>query len=52
MKKPTKSTKAPQQARTAVLTRRDLASVIGGTGGTIISQNAWGGVEGIQGTGK
>jgi len=44
MKKNVKPTKTPMLARTAVLTEQDLAGVVGGTGGTIIVQNATGGV--------
>ncbi|HSS02293.1 MAG TPA: hypothetical protein VLM79_34780 [Kofleriaceae bacterium] len=44
------TTKAP--ARAAVLTQKDLARVIGGTGGTIISQNVIALPQGIQGSGQ
>ena len=44
------TTKAPP-ARTAVLTPRDLARVIGGTGGTIIVENVVKVPQGIQGSG-
>jgi hypothetical protein len=50
MKRTTTTTKA-QAARTAVLTRKDLARVIGGTGGTIIVENVIKVPQGIQGTG-
>jgi hypothetical protein len=48
--KRTNATKA-QPARTAVLTQKDLARVIGGTGGTIIVQNVVKVPQGIQGSG-
>jgi hypothetical protein len=35
MKKPIKATKSPRRP----LTQQDLAAVLGGTGGTIISEN-------------
>ncbi len=40
MKKHTKSTKTPEGAATTLLTERELATVVGGTGGTIIVQNS------------
>jgi len=52
MKKTTKATRTPQRARTAVLTEQDLAAVVGGTDGTIISENAWPGLNGVGGTGR
>jgi hypothetical protein len=42
MKKLTRTTK-PAEHAPIVLTQRDLSAVIGGTGGTIIVQNATGG---------
>ncbi len=50
MKKITKPTKRPQRAGSAVLTEQHLAAVVGGTEGTIISQNAWPGLNGDGGT--
>ena len=44
------TTKAP--ARAAVLTQKDLARVIGGTGGTIIVENVAPVPQGIQGSGQ
>jgi len=49
--KRTHATKA-QPARTVVLTQKDLSRVIGGTGGTIISQNVVAQPQGIEGTGS
>ncbi len=40
MKKRTKPTKTPPRARAAWLTKQDRTAVVGGTGGTIISENA------------
>jgi hypothetical protein len=51
MKRTTTTTKA-QHARTAVLTQRDLARVIGGTEGTIIVENVVAQPQGIQGSGR
>jgi bacteriocin-like protein len=50
MKRTHTTTKAP--ARTAVLTQKELARVIGGTGGTIIVENVVVLPQGIQGTGR
>ena len=46
-----RTTTRAQPARTAVLTQKDLARVIGGTGGTIIVENVAAQPQGIQGTG-
>jgi hypothetical protein len=50
--KRTTTTSQAQPARTTVLTRQDLARVIGGTGGTIIVENVVALPQGIQGTGR
>jgi len=42
MKKNAKVARTPRLARTAALTEHDLATVVGGTNGTIISENATG----------
>jgi hypothetical protein len=47
-KSPTKTSRA----RAVALTERDLAQVIGGTGGTIISENVSAAPQGIQGSGR
>ena len=47
-----RATTKAQPARTAVLTHKDLARVIGGTGGTIIVENVIKVPQGIQGTGS
>ena len=52
MKKPTRTTKAARHARVPVLTQRELANAIGGTGGTIIVENVIALPQGIQGTGR
>lgn len=51
MKNSAKTTKTPARTRTAVLTPRGLAAVVGGHNGTIIVENAAPGLEGIQGSG-
>ena len=51
MKKRTKATQT-WHASTTVLTRRDLAFVIGGHDGTIIVENVVAVPQGIQGSGK
>jgi hypothetical protein len=51
MKKTTRTTKA-HYTRAAVLTAQDLATVTGGTDGTIIVENVTARPQGIQGTGK
>jgi hypothetical protein len=47
-----RTTTKTSRARGAALTERDLAQVIGGTGGTIISENVSPAPQGIQGTGR
>jgi len=47
-----RTTTKAQPARTAVLTQKDLARVIGGTGGTIIVENVVATPQGIQGSGQ
>jgi hypothetical protein len=49
MKKRTEA--STQHARTALLTERDLSTVIGGNDGTIIVENVTPRPQGIQGTG-
>ena len=51
MKKSIRTTSAIQLPRSASLTSQDLARVIGGTGGTIIVENAAVRPRGIQGSG-
>jgi len=49
MKKNAKDTKTSQRTRTAVIAKSDLAAVVGGTGGVIISENALPVPQGIRG---
>ena len=51
MKRSTTTTR-PQHPRTTALAQKDLARVIGGTGGTIISENVTAAPQGIQGSGR
>jgi hypothetical protein len=46
-----RTTTKAQPARTAILTHKDLSRVIGGTNGTIISENVAAQPQGIQGSG-
>lgn len=46
-----RTTTKGQPGRPAILTQKDLARVIGGTGGTIIVQNVAAQPQGIQGSG-
>jgi hypothetical protein len=47
-----KTTTKTSRARAAALTERDLAHVIGGTDGTVISENVSAAPRGIEGSGR